>query len=129
MIHPEDTVVRLLALEGLETDAYRYSAQLGENEGGAARRPGEGAARGQYGVLRLSAVGRAGDHLLQRGCLRAAGRRIREMLLTGELARLYQDTSTHDSPNPSHCFYGKLEAAIPPEHREQGILYALGQPL
>ena len=53
---------------------------------------------------------------------------IREMLLTGELARLYHDTSTHDSPNPSHCFYGKLEAAIPPEYRSRVYCMHLDSP-
>ena len=127
VIHPEDTVVRLLALEGLETDAYRYSAQLGENEGGLRAAPVKVRHVDNmecYGYLLSD--GQETIYYSGDACEIPEG--VREMFLTGEVARMYQDTSTHDSQNPSHCFYGKLEAAIPPEHRDRVYCMHLDSP-
>ena len=44
---------------------------------------------------------------------------IRNRFLAGEINRIYHDTSTHDSPNPSHCYYGKMEKWIPREERHR----------
>ena len=34
VIHPEETVIRLLILQGLETDAYQFSREMPENKAG-----------------------------------------------------------------------------------------------
>ena len=40
-----------------------------------------------------------------------------EGFLSGRIARIYHDTASHESA--SHCWYRRLEDAIPPEHRRR----------
>lgn len=53
---------------------------------------------------------------------------IRTRFLAGEIGRIYHDTSTHDSPNPSHCYYGKMEKWIPREERHRVYCMHLDSP-
>ncbi len=53
---------------------------------------------------------------------------VKAQLFAGKLARIYQDTSTHDSAHPTHCYYGRLEAEIPPEWRERVYCMHLDSP-
>ena len=122
VIHPEETVIRLLILQGLETDAYQFSREMPENKAGLRAVP----VKVQhvenmecYGYL----LSDGKETIYYSGDARDIPVAVKRMLFAGELARLYQDTSTHDSPNPSHCYYGKLEAEIPWEWR--GRIYCM----
>ena len=53
---------------------------------------------------------------------------IRTRFLAGEIGRIYHDTSTHDLPNPSHCYYGKMEKWIPREERHRVYCMHLDSP-
>ncbi len=54
---------------------------------------------------------------------------IRTRFLAGEIGRIYHDTSTHDSPNPSHCYYGKMEKWIPGKNATEYTVCTLTVPV
>ena len=118
VIHPETTVIRLLALEGLDGEAYEYSPLLGANPLGLKAAPVKVPHVDNmecYGYLLSDST----ETIYYSGDASQIPRGIKEMFLSGEIARLYQDTSNHNSPNPTHCYYEKLAEEIPPEHRNR----------
>lgn len=127
VVHPEETVVRLLALEGLETDAYCYCPALPENRAGLRAAPVKVRHVDNmecYGYLLSD--GKETIYYSGDACEIPSG--VKEMFLAGQIDRIYQDTSTHDSPNPSHCYYGKLETDIPFEWRHKVYCMHLDSP-
>lgn len=127
VVHPEDAVVRLLALEGLETDAYHYCATMPENRAGLRAAPVKVRHVDNmecYGYL----LSDGEETIYYSGDACEIPQGVKEMFFAGKIDRLYQDTSTHDSPNPSHCYYEKLEAEIPPEWRDKVYCMHLDSP-
>ena len=117
VIHPEATVKQLLTLEGIDPNGYVYLERLPENKAGLRAEPIP-----VKHALDMKCYG----YLLSDGeeCIYYIGDasdvpdEIRAGFLEGAIQKIYQDTSTHDSPVPSHCFYGKLEQWIPREKRK-----------
>lgn len=116
VIHPESTITQLLTLVGIDPEAYIYLEHLPENRAGLKAEPvpvKHAADMKCYGYLLFD----------DRECVYYSGDasdvpdEICTRFLTGSVQRIYQDTSTHDSPDPSHCFYGKLEQWVPMEKR------------
>ncbi len=114
VVHPVDTVVKLLRLEGIGDELYHYLPKLPENcavEADAC--PVQHAADMQcfgYNLrTREDAVYFSGDAA-------ELPENILHLFLEGKIKRLYHDTSSHDSP--AHCWYKRLEKAIPPERRK-----------
>ena len=118
VIHPETTVIRLLALMGLDGDTYEYSPALGENPLDLKAAPVKVPHVDNmecYGYL----LSNSAETIYYSGDASQIPPGIKKMFLSGEIARIYQDTSIHRSPNPSHCYYEKLAEEIPPEHRKR----------
>lgn len=118
IIHPEDTVVKLLTLEGIDRERYIYTKTLPKNNAGLTAEAVE--------VVHAEDMKCYGYILSdQEECIYYSGdaallpKRILEDFGEGRISRIYQDTSTHSSPHPSHCFYGCLEQWIPDEKRCQ----------
>ena len=120
-------MVRLLALEGLETDAYHYCAAMLKTGRGLRAAPVKVRHVDNmecYGYL----LSDGEETIYYSGDACEIPQGVKEMFFAGKIDRLYQDTSTHDSPNPSHCYYEKLEAEIPPEWRDKVYCMHLDSP-
>lgn len=116
IVHPNCRILELLKLMGVPEQGYIYHEHMPED------------------ILQAEAikVKHAQDmecygYILkdQEECLYYSGDsaelpdEILKRFLKGEIERIYHDTSTHDSPNPSHCYYGKLEQLIPQHERHR----------
>lgn len=127
VIHPEKSITRLLELEGIGGDDYVYLDRLPENSADLKAEPIE-----VRHVTNMKCFG----YLLQKGdtCIYYSGdsaelpETVRESFLAGKIEAIYQDTSTHDSSHSNHCYYGKLEKAIPAEKRGQVFCMHLDSP-
>lgn len=118
VIHPEETIVELLRLQGIERDEYTYERELQENPAGLTAMPIPVRHVDNmkcYGLL-LSDIGGqqyySGDSVEIPAEILAA-------FLNGEIERIYQDTSIHQAAVPSHCYYKILEQQIPETKRRQ----------
>lgn len=127
VIHPETTIVDLLTLEGIDKSGYVFLREMPENDMGLFAEPipvSHAADMKCYGYLLkdgAETVFYSGDSSMVPGA-------VQKMFLDGKIDRIYHDTSTHNSPNPSHCFYGKLEEIIPLEKRGQFYCMHLDSP-
>ncbi len=122
VIHPEDTIEELLTLEGIDKKGYIHLKEMPENSAGlkAVPVPVKHAQDMKcYGYI----LSDSEDCIYYSGDSADTPEEIKEKFLDGTIRRIYHDTSTHDSDHPSHCFYGKLEAWIPPEKR--GHVYCM----
>lgn len=118
VVHPRDTVVQLLRLMGIKDDFYEYSQEMPEQAGDIRVRPVPVVHVDNmdcFGYL-LEADGQQIYYSGDSACLPEC---IGRMLAAGDLAAVYHDTSLHDSPQPSHCFVGRLEQAVPREFRHK----------
>lgn len=118
VIHPRSTVVELLRLMGIKDHFYDYSERLPENVRGISAEavPVEHADNMDcFGYLLES----EGERIYYSGDSARMPERIADMLTSGELDAVYHDTSLHDSPQPSHCYVGRLETAVPQEFRHK----------
>lgn len=118
VIHPRSTVVELLRLMGIKDHFYDYSERFPENVRGirAEAVPVEHADNMDcFGYLLES----EGERIYYSGDSARMPERIADMLTSGELDAVYHDTSLHDSPQPSHCYVGRLETAVPQEFRHK----------
>ena len=114
VVHPESTVKQLLALEGIGGELYDYLPALpADCPVSAEPVPVRHAADMRcYGyVLRTR-----DDSLYFSGDAAELPEEVRELFLRGEIRRLYHDTAGHESQ--AHCWYRRLEAAVPPERRK-----------
>lgn len=127
VIHPEATIVQLLTLEGIDRRGYCYEERMPENGAGLRAVPVE---------VRHVPDMRCYGYLLtdSDGCIYYSGdaselpEDILTAFLAGEIDRIYQDTATCDHPEPTHCFFGKLERWIPEEKRGQVFCMHLDGP-
>ncbi|HIT63858.1 MAG TPA: MBL fold metallo-hydrolase [Candidatus Ventrimonas merdavium] len=127
VVHPEETAARLLALEGLDPDAYHFCRELPENKAGLRAVPVKVRHVDNmecYGYL----LSDEKETIYYSGDACEIPAEVKAQLFAGKLARIYQDTSTHDSAHPTHCYYGRLEAEIPPEWRERVYCMHLDSP-
>ncbi len=127
VVHPETTIVDLLTLEGIDKNGYQYQKSLPENNAGLKAEPvpvTHAADMKCYGYLLKD----ANECVFYSGDSSGVPENILELFLEERIDRIYHDTSTHDSPNPSHCFYGKLEEIIPLEKRRQFYCMHLDSP-
>lgn len=127
VIHPETTIVDLLTLEGIDKQGYNYCELLPDNGAGLTAEPvsvQHAADMRCYGYLLQD----ADECVYYSGDSSMVPEIVLELFLAGKVARIYHDTSTHDSPNPSHCYFGKLEEIIPMEKRGQFYCMHLDSP-
>ena len=114
VVHPVNTVVQLLTLEGIGGDLYEYLPAL----------PKDCPVQAEPCPVRHAAdmqcfgyVLRTGDDAVYfSGDATDLPAPVRDAFLRGDIRRLYHDTASHDSA--AHCWYKRLEAAIPPDRRK-----------
>ncbi|MCB7318201.1 MBL fold metallo-hydrolase [Lacrimispora sp. 210928-DFI.3.58] len=127
VVHPEHTIVELLTLEGIDKKGYVYTERLPENGAGLTAEPVEvkhAADMKCYGYI----LSDGEDCIYYSGDSSALPEQVLAGFLEGKIGRIYHDTSTHDSPNPSHCFYGRLEQWIPAKERSRVFCMHLDSP-
>lgn len=119
VVHPEKTVEQLLSLEGIGHELYHYLPSLpADCPVSATPCPVQHADDMRcYGYIlrtRDDAVYFSGDaaQLLDE---------VLQLFLRREIRRIYHDTASHESQ--AHCWYKRLEAAVPPGLR--GEVYCM----
>lgn len=113
IVHPVDTVVRLLDMEGIGHEFYSYLPALPEDcpvEAQPVSVPHAADMRAFGYILRYD-----GDSVYYSGDAAQLPEEVLRAFLSGALRRIYQDTASHESP--CHCYYKRLEAVIPLERR------------
>lgn len=118
VIHPETTVAELLTLEGIDPDGYVCLSALPENSAGMDAEAVE---------VKHAADMKCYGYILRDGqsCIYYSGDsadipvKVQELFWKGEIERIYQDTSTHDSKSESHCYYRRLEDMFPLDERKR----------
>lgn len=118
VVHPESVIRDLLSLEGIAPECYIYMKKMPVNRAGLDVEAVE---------VKHAPDMKCYGYLLRDGkeCIYYSGdsaefpEQVQNQFLAGEIDRVYHDTSTYDSPDPSHCYYGKLELAIPYEKRSR----------
>lgn len=118
VIHPEHTVVELLRLMGIKDEFYDHNQTLPDAIEGI-----KASAILVHHVENMKCFGYLleceNQSIYYSGDASEIPESILETLRSGRLDRLYQDTSAHNSPNPSHCYVGDLERIIPMEWRKR----------
>ena len=118
---------QLLTLEGITPLGYHYHETLPENPAGLTAVPVEvkhALDMKCYGYVLSDGT----ETIYYSGDSSELPEDIRTRFLAGEIGRIYHDTSTHDLPNPSHCYYGKMEKWIPREERHRVYCMHLDSP-
>ena len=154
VVYPQETIKQLLTLEGITPLGYHYHETLPENPAGLTAVPVEvkhALDMKCYGYVLsdgTETIYYSGDSselpedmkcygyvlsdgtetIYYSGDSSELPEDIRTRFLAGEIGRIYHDTSTHDSPNPSHCYYGKMEKWIPREERHRVYCMHLDSP-
>lgn len=115
IVHPEETVCRLLALQGVGPECYQYLPRLPESTGVQAVPVPVQHAKDihAFGYLLTSEE----ETLYYSGDAAQLPPAVLEDFLSGKIARLYHDTASH--PSSSHCYYERLVQAIPPQLRSR----------
>jgi len=113
VVHPVDTVVQLLRLEGISKELYHYLPALPADCPVSAQPcPVQHAQDMQcFGYILRT----ADDAVYFSGDAAALPEQVRQQFLAGEIKRIYHDTASHASQ--AHCWYKRLEEAIPPDRR------------
>ena len=127
VVYPQETIKQLLTLEGITPLGYHYHETLPENPAGLTAVPVEvkhALDMKCYGYVLSDGT----ETIYYSGDSSELPADIRTRFLAGEISRIYHDTSTHDSPNPSHCYYGKMEKWIPREERHRVYCMHLDSP-
>ncbi len=113
VVHPNGMVNALLAVEGIDPNFYTYMPTL-PADCPVKMTPHEvphAKDMRSYG-LELTC---ADETIYYSGDAAAVPQAVVDGYLSGRIARLYQDTSSHESAG--HCWYKKLEAIFPLEKR------------
>ena len=113
VVHPNWSVITLLSVMGIDPTFYRYMPAL-PKDCPVQMIPHEVAHAKDmraYG-LELSC---ADETIYYSGDAAMVPQAIVDGYLSGRIARIYQDTSSHESAG--HCYYKKLEALFPAEKR------------
>lgn len=125
IVHPEETIVELLDLLGIERKFYDYSKELPERFGFQAEPiPVKHVDNMKcYGYLLKDQE----NTIYYSGDAATVPDEILGGFLTGEIEKVYQDVSTHEQSHPTHCHISTLEELIPPEKRNQVYCMHLDQ--
>jgi len=117
LIHPEDTVLTLLRLQGVSPEAIHHAHRMGapdENGVFVEFVPVEHAPDMRcYGLC----IDAAGDRFYYSGDANRVPEAMRTALQEGRISRIYQDTASH--PSAYHCFADVLAEDIPAEYRSK----------
>lgn len=127
VVHPRETIVQLLTLEGIDPKGYLYREQLPENSAGLKADAVEVKHAEDmhcYGYVITDGT----ERIYYSGDASELPKKIREQFLEGKIQRIYHDTASEDLPNPSHCYYGKMEQWIPKELRKRVYCMHLDSP-
>lgn len=127
VIHPQAKVVEILRLTGVPAEGYIYHESIPENDYGLKAEPIDVVHAKDmrcYGYVLEDAE----EKIYYSGDSADIPESILTRFFSGELARIYQDTSTHNSENPSHCYYGILEEKIPSAERNRVYCMHLDSP-
>ena len=119
VVHPVDTVIKLLRLEGIGDELYHYLPAL----------PADCPVKVDFVPVQHAAdmqcfgyvLRTADDSLYFSGDAARLPDEVRQQFLSGEIRRIYHDTASHESQ--AHCWYRRLEEDIPPERR--GDVYCM----
>ena len=118
VVHPEKTICELLQLLGIDDDFYYYVDRLTDEIEDLHIIPHE-----VRHVPNMICYGYEIEcpegHVYYSGDSVGIPEEVLKKFLAGEITELYQDTSTHNSEEPTHMYYGKLEAAIPESERHR----------
>lgn len=115
IIHPEDTVDRLLALQGIAPECYIHLSRLPEETGiQAVAVPVQHALDIHAFGYRLTCDG---ETLYYSGDSAQLPQDVLQDFLSGKIGHLYHDTASH--PSSSHCYYQLLVDAIPQSERHR----------
>lgn len=113
VIHPEDTVDRLLALQGIAKHFYQRLPALPPEAGVSVRFiPVPHAVDIHAFGMRITC---GEETFYYSGDAAELPQDVLADFLAGKVVHIYHDTASH--PSESHCYYQKLVDAIPPEHR------------
>lgn len=119
VIHPNDNIIKLLDLTGIERECYSFSYDI----------PHELAEQisiwpimvehvpnmDTYGYI----IEAKGERIYISGDAANVPQRIIDELESGSIDRLYQDTSSEDGVNPTHCPFNTLKKLIKQEFRHK----------
>lgn len=115
LVHPLDTPVQMLNLQGVGRHFYRYMTEL----------PPESPVQAK--IVEVQHVGSmksyayllkcADDCIYYSGDAAFLPAEMAEAFLNGSIRRIYHDTASHESNN--HCWVQRLMDAIPPEKRKE----------
>lgn len=122
VIYPIETIVELLALLGIDNEKYQYHRKLPADLEGieVAMIPVEHVKdMSCFGCL----ISTAGETSYYSGDASDIPQHILTDFLADRISRLYQDTSSHQTNHPTHCYIGRLEQLIPPAKR--GMVYCM----
>jgi len=113
VVHPNWSVLTLLSVMGIDPTFYRYMPTLPQDcpVQMTAHEVQHAKDMRAYG-LELSC---AEETIYYSGDAAMVPQTVVDGYLSGRIARIYQDTSSHESAG--HCYYKKLEALFPPEKR------------
>lgn len=119
VVHPNWSVLTLLSVMGIDPTFYRYMPTLPEDCPVQMKVHEVEHAKDMraYG-LELSC---ADETIYYSGDAADVPQAVIDGYLSGRIARIYQDTSSH--PSAGHCFYKKLEAYFPQDKR--GNVYCM----
>lgn len=115
IIHPEETVVQLLTLQGIAPECYQYLPRLPEETGiQAIPIPVQHALDIHAFGYRLTCDG---ETLYYSGDSAQLPQDVLEDFLSGKVQHIYHDTASH--PSESHCYFQRLVDAIPQAERRR----------
>lgn len=118
VIHPIDTINQLLKMQGIDPSFYIYKTELPLNSSQIKAKEIE-----VFHATDMKCFAylleQGGEVIYYSGDANDISDEIVKGLCEGEIHKIYQDTSTHDVENPSHCYYGKLEKKIPLQYRDK----------
>lgn len=127
IVHPNKNIIEILRLEGVPGNIYSHYLDLPENKYGLVAKAIEVKhARDMkcYGYLLRDKK----EKIFYSGDSADIPDLVLSKLLNGEIDRIYQDTSTYNVEDGSHCFYGVLEKKIPLHKRNRVYCMHLDSP-
>ena len=119
VVHPETTIMDLLALQGISRDYYDYTPELPPEAGFGLEfiKVIHADAISAYGML----LADEDETVYYSGDAAYLPADICERFLNGDIRRIYHDTASHESA--AHCWYKRLVDAVPQNKR--GDVYCM----
>lgn len=120
VVHPKEQICRLLSMMGIADDFYCYRERLTDEIEGLSITPVRVFHVSDMECFGYEIESRDG-HIYYSGDAADIPGDILEKFRTGEIQKLYQDTSAHKSDCPSHMYVGDLEKVISWEQRKRVV--------